>query len=266
LWIVNIGLLLTTLLKRTGAWIYGNISAVGEIVILLYRMSIRIPLAAKNPELTLQQIFYIGITSIPLIFVASVFTGAVAAESAAYQFRNFIPDRYIGTAVCMSVILELGPVLTGLVLSGRSSSAISAEIGSMKEKEELDAMSILDLNPLRYLAMPRFLTCIIMFPVLTVISCFLAILGGWLDSFLMFGITTSTYIYGLRFLFDPYFVLVGITKSFFFGGVVALMGYYHGLMADGGAKGVGQAAMKAVVSSSVLILFFDFLITYLMLS
>jgi phospholipid/cholesterol/gamma-HCH transport system permease protein len=238
----------------------------GQLVVLFVQIVLRFPLVFKNPGITLQQVMNVGVSSIPLIFVASIFTGAVTAESAEYQFRNFIPDRYIGTGVCLSVILELGPVLTGLVLAGRSSSAISAEIGSMKEKEELDAMQVLDLDPLRYLAMPRILSCIIMFPVLTIMSCFLAILGGWVDSIALLGLTTSTYVFGLRFLFDPYYVVICLTKAVAFGAIVALMGYFHGLTSGAGARGVGQATMKSVVSSSVLILIFDFIITYVMLA
>ena len=136
----------------------------------------------------------------------------------------------------------------------------------MKEKEELDAMHVLNLDPLRYLAMPRLFACIIMFPILPVMSCFLAIIGGWIDSIVLLGLTTSTYVFGLRFLFDPYYVVICLTKAVFFGAIVAIMGYFHGLTSGAGAKGVGQATMKSVVSSSVLILIFDFIITYVMLA
>ena len=262
----NVGYIVTSCFSALLRIVFEGISNLGFVCVLLASIIYRFPLFLRNPGITLQQVMDIGISSIPLIFVASIFTGAVTAESAAYQFRNFIPDRYIGTGVCISVILELGPVLTGLVLAGRSSSAISAEIGSMKEKEELDAMHVLNLDPLRYLAMPRVITCMIIFPVLTVISCFLAILGGWIDSIALLNLTTSTYIFGLRFLFDSYYVVVCLTKAIVFGVIVALMGYFHGLTSGPGAKGVGQATMKAVVSSSVLILIFDFIITYLMLA
>jgi len=246
--------------------LYKSICQLGYMLSLLGKIVYRFPLFFKNPSITLAQTMDIAIASLPLIFVASFFTGAVAAESASYQFRNFIPSRYIGTAICLSVILELGPVLTGLVLAGRTSSAIAAEIGSMKEKEELDAMTVLNLDPLRYLAMPRILTCVIMFPVMSVISSFLAIIGGWIDAVALLGVTTSTYVFGLRFLFDPYYLVVSLTKATVFGIIVSLMGYYHGIKAGSGAKGVGKATMTSVVSSSVLILVSDFIITYIMLS
>ncbi len=262
----NIGYLGLYAPYRFGEALVKNISKLGEVFSLLGRIIFRFPLFFKNPSITIQQTMDIAISALPLIFVASFFTGAVAAESASYQFRNFIPDRYIGTAICLSVILELGPVLTGLVLAGRTSSAIAAEIGSMKEKEELDAMKVLNLDPLRYLAMPRLLTCVIMFPVLSIISSFLAILGGWIDAVTLLGVTTHTYIFGLRFLFDPYYIVVSLTKAVVFGTIVSLIGYYYGLTSGAGAKGVGKATMTSVVTSSVLILICDFIITYVMLS
>lgn len=265
-WISELGALVQSILLQIYQFFHQKISVVGEVMILLFKIFWRIPRVVQNPNLTVEQIINIAVASFPLIFTAAFFTGAIAAESAKFQFRNFIPDRYIGTGVCLSVILELGPVLTGLVLAGRTSSAIAAEIGSMKEKEELDAMVVLNLDPLRYLAMPRILTCIAMFPILTIIADFLAIIGGWLDSVLLLGLTTSTYVFGLRFLFDPYYIVVGLTKSLVFGLIVALMGYYNGIRSGAGARGVGNATMTAVVSSSVGILIADFFISYIMLS
>ncbi len=249
----------------TGLFVYGEqrLSRVGELVGLFGRICARIPLFARNPALTFHQMILIGISSLPLVMVTSFFVGAVSAVSAAYQFRGFIPLDYLGTAVCKSVLLETGPVMTALVLAGRVSSAIAAELGTMKEKEELDAMAVLDLDHLRYLAVPRFLAGVLMFPVLTIIANCLALVGGWMISVATLKLTSATYVFGLRFLFDPFDLYIGLFKAMVFGGVVVLMGYHNGLGAGAGARGVGQASMKAVVSSCVLILFFDFLIVYL---
>jgi phospholipid/cholesterol/gamma-HCH transport system permease protein len=240
-----------------------GVGQVGAVFSLSGSILARAPLVIKNPSLTLQQLIRIGISSLPLVIVISVFIGAVTAIQADYQFRGFVPDTYLGTAVCKFVIIESGPVLTALVLAGRVGSAIAAEIGTMKEKEELDAMTVLDLDPLRYLALPRLLSGILAFPLLTIISDFLAILGGWLVTNLLLNVTTSTYVYGLRFMFSGYDIWVGLVKAMVFGAVVVLMGYYHGIRAGAGAKGVGQASMQSVVSSCVLILVLDFVIVYL---
>ncbi len=240
-----------------------KIANVGEVVILFLRILIRFPYFFKNPSLTIQQMMRIGISSLPLIVVVSFFIGAVAAVQAAYQFRGFVPSTYLGTAVCKLVIIETGPVLTALVLAGRVGSAIAAEIGTMKEKEELDAMTVLALDPLRYLAMPRLISGIVVFPLLVVMSDFLAIIGGWLVTNLVLNVTTATYVFGLRFLFQGYDIAVSMFKAVVFGAIVVVMGYYNGLGAGAGARGVGQASMKSVVSSCVLILIVDFLIVYM---
>ena len=237
-----------------------------DVMILFFQTLARFPLVFKNKDLTLKQMFAVGISSIPLVMVTSVFTGMVAAVQAEYQFRNFVPDKFIGTAVCKMVVIELGPVLTALVMAGRVGSSLAAEIGSMKEKEELDAMVVLDLDPLRYLAMPRLISFMVMMPCLTIMSIALAILGGLFVSVLALDLTTYTYISGLKYFFSPMDIAAGLVKSFVFGIAICMMGYYHGISAGSGARGVGVATMKVVVSACVLILIFDFLIALVFFS
>jgi phospholipid/cholesterol/gamma-HCH transport system permease protein len=251
------------LFSLLGGVIAHRIARIGEVFILLFRILGRTHRAFQNPSLTLDQIIRIGVSSLPLVIVISFFIGAVSAIQAQYQFRGFVPANYLGTAVCKLVIIESGPVLTALVLAGRVGSAIAAEIGTMKEKEELDAMTVLDLDPLRYLALPRLLAGILVFPLLVIISDFLSIVGGWIITTLVLKVTTATYVFGLRFLFQPYDILTSMIKAMVFGCIVVLMGYHHGLSAGAGAKGVGQASMKSVVSSCMLILIVDFLIVYI---
>ena len=245
----------TNLLSRLGK--------VGEVCFLFLRVLARTPYFFQNPSLTLRQLIRIGVSSLPLIIVISLFIGAVTAIQANYQFRGYIPSTYLGTAVCKFIIIESGPVLSALVLAGRVGSAIAAEIGTMKEREELDAMTVLNLDPLRYLAMPRLLSGIIAFPLLVILSDFLAILGGWILSVIVLKITTATYVFGLRFLFSGYDVWIGLIKAMVFGVIVVIMGYYQGNRAAAGARGVGQASMKSVVYSCVLILVTDFIIVYI---
>lgn len=234
----------------------------GELTALLFRLFLRLPLAFKNPSLLIRQMMRMGVSSLPLVLVTSLFIGAVTAIQAHYQFRGYIPDTYLGTAICKFVLIESGPVLTALVLAGRIGSAIAAEVGSMKEKEELDAMTALDLDPLRYLALPRVLAAILVFPLLVVVSNSLALLGGWAVSRWSLDLTTATFIHGTRFHFESYDLWIGLFKSGCFGFVVAFLGYYHGMRAGAGARGVGQATMRSVVSSCVSILVLDFFIVY----
>lgn len=243
-----------------------GIQGVGEIACLFFQVVIRIPLIRKNPELTIRQMVHIGVSSLPLLFVTSLFTGAVAAVQSEYQFRNFIPDKFIGLAVSKMVLIELGPILTALVLAGRVGSALAAEIGSMREKEEIDAYTCLNLDPLRYLALPRFMTFLIMVPCLTILASFLAIIGGWIVCVVALDITTYTYYTGLQYLFDNMDLLVGFIKSIVFGIIIFLLGYFHGVNAGSGAKGVGLATMKTVVSTSVSLIVFDLFIAIIMFS
>jgi phospholipid/cholesterol/gamma-HCH transport system permease protein len=146
------------------------------------------------------------------------------------------------------------------VLSGRVGSAVAAELGSMKEKEELAAYTVLGLDPYRYLALPRFVAFFTMVPCLTVISNALGIIGGWIVCVLGLDITTYTYVTGMQYLFDPMDLWSGTLKSFVFGTLIFLLGYYHGINAKAGARGVGIATMSVVVSSCLMILIADFVL------
>ena len=245
---------------RLGAKVANGLKESCLAMALLARVLVRVPYILRNRELTLVQTISIGVSSLPLLVVTSIFTGAVATFQCAYQFRNFVPDKFIGTAACKMILIELGPVLTGLVLAGRVGSALAAEIGSMKEKEELDAMEALNLDSLRYLALPRFAAFIVMMPALTLISDLLALFGGWLVAVLSLNMTTYTYTSGLQLYFQTKDLCSGMLKSFIFGVIICLMGYVSGRNAGAGARGVGLAVMRSVVSACVLILIFDFVV------
>jgi len=227
---------------------------VGGSSILLGRALAKLPELPRTARQTLTQMEQVGIGSIPLVLVTSVFVGAVAAVQAAYQFQGYVPMIFLGTVVGKSVILELGPVLTALVVGGRVSASYAAELGTMRVTEQIDAMEILAIDPVRYLVMPRIVACVIMLPVLVVISDCLAILGGMLVSNISLGVSKETFSTGLRLFFYVDDVLSSIIKAAAFGGIIGLMGCYNGFRTYGGAQGVGQATMHAVVSSCILIL------------
>ena len=255
---------LSRFLNWLGGFILAPIGTLGDAVLLFLAILRRLPFIFRKPGLLAEQIWRMGIASFPLVLVISLFIGAVTAVQARYQFHGLIPDNYLGTAICKFVIIESGPVLTALVLAGRVGAAIAAEIGTLKEKEELDAMTVMDLDPLSYLALPRLLAGFIAVPLLVIFSCLCALVGGWLVARFSFDLTTQAYIQGTRFLFQGYDVWVGLLKAFCFGGVVAFTGFREGLCAGSGARGVGQAAMRAVVSACVLILVLDFVIIFLL--
>jgi phospholipid/cholesterol/gamma-HCH transport system permease protein len=227
---------------------------VGGTFILLGRIFRSLKEFPKTTRLTLIQMEQIGLGSIPLVLVTSLFVGAVAAVQAAYQFQDYVPMRFLGTVVGKSVILELGPVLTALVVGGRVSASIAAELGTMQVTEQIDAMEILAIDPIRYLVLPRIVAAIIMLPVLTIFADFLAIIGAMVVAKISVGVPTSTFVEGLRLFFYVEDVLSGLMKTVAFGAIIALMGCYNGFRTHGGAEGVGKSTMHAVVASCVLIL------------
>lgn len=236
------------------------VGQVGELFILVWRLVRSLPLMAKNPHLTSEQMLIMGVNSLPLVCFTSIFTGAVSAVQAAYQFQNFIPMRYLGTAVGKAVIIELGPVLTALVVAGRVGASIAAELGTMKVTEQIDALETMALDPVRYLVVPRFLAGIIMLPVLTIISDLVAILGGLVVAVWFLNLTSYTFLNGVKLFFDLQDLFAGLVKSVSFGGIIAVVGCFQGFRTSGGAEGVGFSTTRAVVLSSILILLTDYAI------
>ncbi|MDR0516343.1 MAG: ABC transporter permease [Fibromonadaceae bacterium] len=253
-------------IRGVGKLLVDGICAIGEVTLLLLATLKRLPFLPRVMDLTVKQMISIGVSSLPLLFVTSIFTGMVATVQAEFQFRNLVPDKFVGTAACKMILIELGPILTALVMSGRVGSALAAEIGSMKEKEELAAYDVLGLDPLRYLALPRFVAFFVMLPTLSVISNCLALIGGWIVCVLALDITSYKYYTGMQYLFEIRDLFAGVLKSFVFGTIIYLLGYHCGLNAGAGAKGVGHATMKVVVSSCVSILIFDMIVAILIFS
>ena len=234
-----------------------DIGRAGILLGKILRAFLAIP---RSLRLILRQMYIIGNGSIPLVLVTSVFTGAVATVQAHYQFQDYVPIRFLGTVVAKSVVIELGPVLTALVVGARVGASIAAELGTMRVTEQIDALEMMAIDPVRYLAMPRFVACIIMLPVLTTFSDFIAISGGWFVAVNGIDVTSKTFVDGLRFLFDAHDVYGGLIKAFTFGALICLSGCVHGFSARGGVAGVGGAAMKAVVMASLLILVTDYVL------
>jgi phospholipid/cholesterol/gamma-HCH transport system permease protein len=250
--------------QYVGRTITSFLEDVGAASMLLASALKAIPGAIREKEQTVEQMLRIGIGSIPLVLVTSIFTGGVAAVQAAYQFQDYVPMRYIGTVIGKSVVIELGPVLTALVIGGRVGASIAAELGTMKVTEQIDALETLAISPIKYLVAPRLIAGMIMLPVVTVFADFLAIMGGWMVALVGIGVSTHTFFSGLRIFFHASDVFNGLVKAVFFGAIISMMGCYHGLRTEGGAEGVGIATMRAVVSSCLLILITDYILASLL--
>jgi len=246
-----------------GRFLLEFVEETGGVFILIGRIFQIVPRTFANARNVFQQMDRIGLGSIPLVLVTSLFVGAVTSVQAAYQFHGYVPLKYLGTVVGKSVILELGPVLTALVVGGRVSASIAAELGTMKVTEQIDAMEMIAIDPVEYLVLPRAIAATIMLPVLTVFSDLLAILGGMFVANVSMHVSYNTFASGLKLLFRSQDLVGGLMKTFVFGFIIAAMGCYHGFATRGGAEGVGMATMKAVVSSCLLILISNYLLASL---
>ena len=217
--------------------------------------------ALRNVEIwgprLMTQMVSVGVASVPIALFIAVFTGIVLALQASYTLTGAVPIYLVGTMVGKSMILELGPVLTGLSLAGRVGASTAAEVGTMRVTEQIDALETLAYDPLAYLVVPRVLAGVLMFPVVIVLASAMGILTGWWASLTLLDMSSAEFIRGLRLFFLPFDIQFAVIKSLSFGLIVTGVGSFYGFHAKGGAGGVGVAATRAVVVSSVLILVLD---------
>ncbi|HWJ21512.1 MAG TPA: ABC transporter permease [Gemmatimonadaceae bacterium] len=212
---------------------------------------------------TIRQMRNIGVDSLPLALIVAGFLGAVTAFQARYQLFGGVQLSVLGLLVRGSIVLELGPLLTALVLTGRVGARMTAEIGTMRVTEQIDALETLAYDPVAYLAVPRFLAALVMLPALVMLANAMAIACAWLTLRLATDVTTKDYIDGLRLSFVPFQIFYSLIKAFFFGGAIALVCSYEGYITEAGAEGVGRSTAKAVVIASVSILVLDAIIAAL---
>jgi len=251
-------------LRIIGRSLFSLFAETGAYTSLLVNILSFIKYIFKDRHLLFEQMYRIGVSSLPLVTVVSLFTGAVSSWQAAYQFRGVISLDFLGTAVSAAIFIELSPVLTGLVVAGRVGASIAAEIGTMVITEQVDALETLAIDPVRYIAAPRFHAGWIMLPVLVIFSNFLAHLGAFVVAGALLDISASTFFSSVQKYFDLHNVFSGLIKAFIFGAGTALIGSSIGFRATGGAKGVGQATIKAFVSSSAFILISDYILAIIL--
>ena len=238
------------------------------MAIMLFRILRGTVYIFRHRHLVLKQMLKIGVNSLPLVSVVSIFTGAVASWQAAYQFEGFVPGMstydFLGAAVSYAIFIELSPVLTGLVIAGRVGASIAAELGTMRVTEQIDALETLAIDPVNYLAAPRFTAGWVMLPVLVIYSYLIAHIGACVVALILLGISTTTFFSSVQRYFLFYNVFSGIVKALFFGGGTALVGCSIGFRTEGGAEGVGHATIKAFVFSSAFILIGDYILAVIL--
>ncbi|HXT17318.1 MAG TPA: ABC transporter permease [Gemmatimonadaceae bacterium] len=205
----------------------------------------------------IQQMWRLGVGSLPIAAFIALFTGIVLALLASYSFTGAVPLYFVGTLVEKTITLELAPVLTGLALPGRVGANIAAELGTMRVTEQIDALETLGYDPVSFLVVPRVITGVVMFPVVVAAAMLIAVAAGWAASVMLLHLSSAEFTKGFRLFFQPFDVEYGLVKSASFGAAVTIVGSRRGLNAEGGAVGVGNAATSAVVYSAICILVLD---------
>jgi phospholipid/cholesterol/gamma-HCH transport system permease protein len=204
------------------------------------------------------QMFVIGVRSVPVVMITGAFVGMTLAVQAYDQLAGLGMEEHLGVLINISVVKELGPVLAAVMLAGRIGGALTAELGTMNVTEQIDAVRSMGTDPVRYLVAPRLLASLLLTPILTIFADLLGVVGGALVSFFQLGINSSAYWEHSAAAVEMWDVSVGVVKAFFFGGAIAVISCYKGFTCKEGAHGVGQACTEAFVASFISILALDF--------
>ena len=255
---MNAGL---NLIAAVGAAVLNGLGWLGELTIFALRGVLGIFRPPFYPRIIGRSLMEIGYFSLPVVALTALFTGMVLALQSYTGFSRFNAESAIASVVVLSVTRELGPVLAGLMVSGRAGAAMAAELGTMRVTDQIDALSTLATEPMQYLVAPRLLAGVIAMPLLVVVADILGVLGGFIVATLRLGFNPSTYVASTFSNLRADDVVSGLIKAAVFGFVIALMGCFNGYRSRGGAQGVGAATTSAVVTASILILALDYVLT-----
>ncbi len=248
-------------LERLGLYAQAVINSIGLMMMMLISSAMLLltpPIKVRN---MFKQMEFVGIESLFVVILTGSFTGMVLALQSFNALKRFGAESMVGPTVALSMARELGPVLAGLMVTGRAGSAMATELGTMRVTEQIDALSTMGINPVKYLVVPRIVAGILMFPILTIITDFVGVIGGWFVGVKLLGINSGVYIGRTIDFVTIEDVATGLYKSLVFGLIMTLVACYNGFYTTGGAKGVGRAATTSVVTASVMILVSDYLLS-----
>lgn len=249
--------------QMVGASVLAALGSIGRLT----RFTSSVVIAALTPRWyfgeILRQMVRIGFYSLPVVGLAAVFIGAALALNIYVGGARFNAEQFVPTIVVLGITRELGPVITGLMLAGRVSAGIAAEIGAMRVTEQIDALTTLSANPKRYLYAPRFIAAMLTLPLLVIIADTIGVAGGWLVSTGSLGFDNIVYLRNTMDFLEAKDIIAGLIKAAVFGAVIAIMGCYHGDRSSAGATGVGRAATNAMVGAAVLVLAFNYILSTL---
>jgi phospholipid/cholesterol/gamma-HCH transport system permease protein len=250
----------TTSVHRLGEQAFDFVSDVGDVAIfsaLTFAWMFR---RRHSWSVLVPNFYAIGVSSVPVVAITGTFIGMVLAVQAHSQFAMMGLATRLGSVINISLVKELGPVLAATMLAGRVGSAMAAELGTMRVTEQIDALSALGTNPIYYLVVPRFLACVLLIPLLTLMGDFMGVIGGAVVSTQILNIDSFAYWMHTRDFVDSLDIFAGVFKSYFFGAAIALVSCHRGFNSKAGAEGVGLAATEAFVLSFIAILVLDFVL------
>lgn len=247
--------------QAIGASILAFFHSIGALTMFIAKAIANCFTPPWYPKLIVKQFIDIGYYSLPVVGMTAIFTGMVLALQSYTGFARFNAESAIAGVVVLSITRELAPVLAGLMVAGRIGASIAAEIGTMRVTEQIDALTTLSVNPYKYLIVPRIIAGTLMLPALVLIADIIGVYGGYLVSIYTLGFSEGNYLSQTWKILETMDVVSGLVKAAVFGFIVTMMGCYHGFNSGRGAQGVGAATTYAVVSASILILVFNFLIT-----
>ena len=248
-------------LRAIGRFVIGGLASIGRVVMFAWEAITRALLPPYYPARLAEQMIVIGYFSLPVVGMTALFTGSALAQQIFIGGNRFNASSTVPAVTVIGIVRELGPVLGGLMVAGRVSSAMAAELGTMRVTEQIDALTTLRTDPYRYLIAPRVVAAVVVKPLLVLVSNIIGVLGGYLLATYRLNFNGAGYIRTTVSFLKTDDVVSSMVKAAVFGFIIALMGCYHGFHSNGGAAGVGKATTNAVVSAFILILMSNLIIT-----
>ncbi|MEM8943699.1 MAG: ABC transporter permease [Planctomycetota bacterium] len=247
-----------------GGAVLNAIETLGDLTLFAWRTLTWLATRLPRRETLFANMYQIGVLSLPVVALTGTFIGMVLAVQSYTQFRAFGLETQLGGVINKSMFRELGPVLAATMLAGRVGSAMAAELGTMRVTEQIDALSSMGANPIQYLVVPRFLSCLLLIPSLTIMAVFMGVMGGLIYSVFILDIDMHHYMSNGKLFVENWDLFYGVVKSVFFGATIGLLSCYRGFHCQPGAEGVGNAATTAFVQSFVVIIVLDLFLSILL--
>jgi phospholipid/cholesterol/gamma-HCH transport system permease protein len=253
---------------HVGRWTLGQLAVGARVSVLMvetFAWMVVAPLRGKGLRVrsAIESFVEFGVRSLPIVGMICFLVGVIIALQSSYTLEKWGANRFIATLVAVSALREMAPLMSAIIITGRSGSAITAEIGTMKVGEEIDALEVMGLSPVKYLVVPKFMAMLTAVPCVTLIAMFIMIFGGFFASVLVVGVDPTVYIEQTTRSLVEKDLVVGLVKSVFFGVAICWVGVYRGLQVEGGAEGVGKMTTSSVVTSIFLIIIVDLVFTVL---